>query len=135
VPERQFPIERTPDGGYRLRELTCWDCGGTYTLPYGDHASSAAHRAWLAEKRAKTEITAFDNIPDEPTVPVENPQKLVFGDVKVCPRCRGTLRPERRDRKGVLLPADTFTHDPLDREGRCSKCQGTGIVALEGRSG
>lgn len=129
--DKPFPLEKTPGGGYKLRTLSCWDCGGEYVLPHADHLLTPRHRAWKAEQKGKTEITAFDAIPDEPTVPVDNPQKLIFGDVKVCPRCRGTLRPERKGRKGETLPADTFTHDPIDREGRCGKCKGTGIVALE----
>lgn len=128
--ERQFPIERTPEGGYKLREQTCWDCGGPYTLPYANHLVDPRHRAWVAEQKQEAQVGAFPAIPDESTAPVENTKRLVFGDVKVCPRCRGTLRPERRDRKGNLLPADTFTHDPIDREGRCGKCKGTGVVAL-----
>lgn len=130
--ERPFPIEKTPEGGYKLRTLTCWDCGGEYQLPYENHLSDPRHRAWKAEQKGQTEITAFDAIPDEPTAPLEEDprRRLVFGDVKVCPRCRGTLRPERKDRKGNTLPADTFTHDPIDREGRCAKCKGTGVVTL-----
>lgn len=125
-----FPIERTPDGGYKLRELECWDCGEKYTRPRNDHIIKPAHRAWVAAQRNKTEITVFDDIPDEKTAPLDTTKRLVFGEVKVCPRCRGTLRPERKSPKGDSLPADTFTHDPVHKDGPCSKCKGTGVVQL-----
>jgi hypothetical protein len=127
--QRAFPIERTPSGGYKLREQTCWSCGGTYVLPYRDHLRTEEHRAWA--RRQQTTIVPVGSIQDEPTVPLSDPKRLVFGDVKVCPRCKGKLRPERKDPKGVLVPADTYTHDPNDKEGRCVKCGGTGVVQLD----
>lgn len=123
-----FPIERTTTGGFRLRELVCWDCGGTYVLPYSGHLKGPVHKAWV--EQAQVKIMAVEAIPEEPSVPMEEQEKLVFGEIRVCPRCRGTLRPERKDRKGNILPADTFTHDPIDKDGRCAKCQGTGVVRL-----
>lgn len=124
--ERVFPIERTPEGGYRLRELLCWDCGGTYTLPFSGHLKGPRHQDWI--RRAQTTLVPEEAIvEEEASKPVEE-GRLVFGDVRVCPRCRGTLRPERKDRKGNVLPADTYTHDPIDKDGRCVKCKGTGVV-------
>lgn len=127
--KREFPIERTPDGHYRLRKLLCWDCGGYYMPPLADHLRSQEHRDWI--KAHQTTIVPDADIPEEPTKPMEAAAPLVFGDTRVCPRCNGKLRPERKDRKGNLVPADTFTHDPEDKEGRCAKCKGVGVVQVD----
>jgi hypothetical protein len=126
--DKLFPIERTATGGYRLRETVCSECAGTYTLPYSNHLRSPEHRAWVEANQQK--LVPIETIPEEPTMPLEDGQKLVFGEMRVCPRCRGTLRPARKDRKGGMLPADTFTHDPIDKDGRCQKCGGTGVVEI-----
>lgn len=127
-----FPIVRTPTGGYEFRGLVCFECKATYSGLRSEHEYSPGHRAWVAASRNQTQIAAFEAIPDEPTAPI-GPERLVFGQVKPCPRCHGLLRPVRKDRKGNVLPADKVCMDPDNREVPCRRCHGVGVVSLAGR--
>jgi hypothetical protein len=116
---------------YALVKLTCSDCGVQYSL-WHEHERSYEHRAWVAEQRRRSQVSMFDDLKDETDKPLDTKpaDKIAFGDVKLCPRCKGVLRPERKDRKGVLQPADTMCMDPDDKSLPCRRCKGKGVVQL-----
>lgn len=130
--DETFPLERTPDGKYKLRELTCYDCGGAYTLPRSAHLSTERHRTWLASQQRDPQIRAFDGpIRDEHAEPIRRDlTKINFGDVRICHRCKGKLRPERMGRDGKKIPADTACMDPQDPSIPCRACKGVGVQQL-----
>lgn len=129
-----LPIERRADGSYGLRELTCYDCGGTYTIPRSTHLGTERHQAWVAAQVDQTQTTVFtEPIRDERAEPLPaNVVRLEFGKVRVCRRCRGKLRGERKTATGRTLPADVMCMDPQDPSRPCRACRGTGVEQLAG---
>lgn len=130
-PDRTFPIVRTPTGGYELRKLTCADCGALY-VTRTEHERGPEHRGWVAERRKEAQVSVFDDIPPTEIAKPLPEGRIVFGDAKPCPRCKGKLRPERVERKtGKIIPADTTCMDPQDPRFECRTCKGVGVVKIE----
>jgi ssDNA-binding Zn-finger/Zn-ribbon topoisomerase 1 len=111
---------------YEVAHYTCPDCGEDYILAESHRRMSKRHLAWV---RGSLE----EEVPVPPQPPAlkyregEPPERVVFGDTVICPRCKGRKRNERRTRSG-MKPAEDFTRDPYHPDKVCPRCNGVGLV-------
>jgi len=100
-------------------------------------------RPKMGEAIIQKEDGTYEYVPPQPeisqplaTIPkqpesfrfTQMPERLDFGSMAVCHRCKGKKLLERQTPSGKHLPADEFCRDPKDRKNACRRCNGFGIV-------
>lgn len=136
---RQTIDPETGKTTWEVATETCPECGEQYVVRDEHILKSDRHRLW-----AKGELgPEFRTPQQQPTYkfPVDWPRKRIeFGLVITCPRCHGYRRPAKtrisRAAKTfgqeVTTPADEVCMDPTNKNERCMRCNGWGIIPNAG---
>lgn len=111
--------------------------------PVYPRSAPLAGRPKMGEAIIQKEDGTYEYVPPQPEIskPIASipkqpegyrftkmPQRLDFGSMAVCHRCKGKKLPERWTPAGKHLPGDEFCRDPKDRKNPCRRCGGFGIV-------
>jgi len=123
---KEFPLRKNEDGTIEVVPKTCSTCGASYLIER-EHLLSPGHLG--AVDTPQTEAFTIDDAVEYKFK--SKPTGIAFGDMVVCPRCRGVKRPERKrtTKKGVkVYEADEMCMDPHDRSFLCKRCGGWGVV-------
>jgi ssDNA-binding Zn-finger/Zn-ribbon topoisomerase 1 len=122
---RPFPLRRNDDGTVELVTQTCPECGDEYAIE-ADHKVTYSHRK-AAELRAATEGQTAIDIPAQPPIAQfdKAPEKPVFGEMLICPTCKGMRRTVKRQQR-------PFTSTVAHPNEPCLRCGGIGIIPNQG---
>ena len=114
------PFGRTDDGRYVSVYKRC-ECGVEYLDKDSHERENPRHKQWL---KGDIEVP----VPEQPpsgSFPVDGePPRLVLGETVICGRC-----------KGKKAKGEQFCYDPRQKERRCLRCNGWGIVPNQGPIG
>jgi hypothetical protein len=118
-PLKRIVDEETGKERFEVSEQTCEECGSPYIIRAQHVRFSERHKQW-----EKGHLDPEIPVPPQPPTyafPLDHDLSgLVFGEVLICPRCKGT----HLKRKGVVDAAC------MERDGkqRCIRCNGHGLI-------